>query len=101
MENISQNDIRYKEAEKRVKKIKSFYMSVIIYVFVNIFILFLNYKALKAEQTIWELKYFALPFFWGMGLLIYGMVVFIPGFFLGKNWEERKVKQLMEDENKY
>lgn len=99
METIDESDIRYKEAERKVKKIKNFYSFTFIYVAVNIFVLFLNYRELKPEQTIWSLKYFALPIFWGIGVFGYGMSVFLPGFVLGNNWEEKKIKELMDKEH--
>ena len=34
--------------------------------------------------------------FWGIGLLAHGLSVFLPGMILGNNWEERKIKELME-----
>lgn len=98
MENIDQNDLRYKEAERKVKKIKNFYVFTFIYFAVNIFILFLNYRELETGQTIWSLKYFSLPIFWGIGVVGYGMSVFLPGFLLGNNWEEKKIKELMDKE---
>ncbi|ANF50692.1 histidine kinase [Chryseobacterium glaciei] len=98
MENIDQNDLRYKEAERRVKKIKNFYVFIFIYFAVNIFILFVNYRELEPGQTIWSLKYFSLPIFWGTGVVGYGMSVFLPGFVLGNNWEEKKIKELMNKE---
>lgn len=98
MENIDQNDLRYKEAERKVKKIKNFYVFTFIYFAVNIFILFLNYRELEPGQTIWSLKYFSLPIFWGIGVIGYGMSVFLPGFLLGNNWEEKKIKELMDKE---
>ncbi|RKS96554.1 2TM domain-containing protein [Chryseobacterium defluvii] len=99
MENINENDIRYKEAARRVKRLKNFYVFTFIYVAVNLFILFLNYKELKPGETIWRMEYFVLPFFWGIGLIGYGMSVFLPGFLLGNKWEEKKIKELM-DKNK-
>lgn len=98
MEKIGENDIRYKEAERRVKRIKSFYVMTFIYFAVNAFILFLNYRELRDGETIWQLKYFSLPIFWGIGVIGYGMSVFLPGFILGNKWEERKIKELMEKE---
>ncbi|MCS3530194.1 2TM domain-containing protein [Chryseobacterium sp. JUb7] len=98
MENIDENDFRYKEAERRVKKIKNFYVFSFVYLAVNIFILFLNYQDLKPGETIWRWQYFALPFFWGVGLIIYGMNVFLPKFLLGNDWEEKKIKELMDKE---
>lgn len=98
MENIDKDDIRYREAERRVKKIKNFYVFTFIYFAVNIFILFLNYRGLKPDESIWRLKYFSLPLFWGIGVIGYGMSVFLPGFVLGNKWEEKKIKELMEKE---
>ncbi|GAB0154843.1 2TM domain-containing protein [Chryseobacterium sp. Alg-005] len=99
MENMNENDIRYKEAARRVKRIKNFYVFTFVYAAVNLFILFLNYKELEPGETIWKAKYFMLPFFWGIGLIGYGMSVFLPGFILGNKWEEKKIKELM-DKNK-
>jgi hypothetical protein len=99
MENFNADDIRYKEAAKKVKRIKSFYVFAFIYFAVNVFILFLNYRELNPGQTIWQFKYFALPFFWGIGLVIYGLNTFLPGFLFGSKWEEKKIKELM-DKNK-
>ncbi|MCJ8152843.1 2TM domain-containing protein [Chryseobacterium sp. SSA4.19] len=98
MENISKNDIRYKEAEKQVKRIKQFYIFVFIYIVVNIFILFLNFRELKPGETIWQLKYFSLPLFWGIAVVIHAMRTFIQGFMLGSNWEDRKIREFMEKE---
>ena len=42
---------------------------------------------------------------WGVGVLINGIIVFDAIPFLNKNWEERKIKQFIEEEkskqNKY
>lgn len=96
MEPISKDDIRYKEAEKQVKRIKQFYVSLFIYLTVNIFILILNYRELKPGETIWQLKYFSLPLFWGIAVFIQAMRAYIPGFMLGSKWEDRKIRELME-----
>jgi hypothetical protein len=98
MENIGKDDIRYKDAERRVKKIRRFYTFIFIYFAVNIFILYMNYRDLKPNETIWQLKYFSLPLFWGIGVIGYGMSVFLPGFILGNKWEEKKIKELMDKE---
>ncbi len=99
MENINQDDIRYKEAERRVKKIKNFYVFVFIYLAVNCFILLINCKELKPHETIWQLKYFTLPLFWGIAVVVYGFRVFVPGFIFGNNWEEKKIREFMEKES--
>jgi hypothetical protein len=48
MNPISKDDLRYKEAEKRVKKIKNFYVFAFVYFAVNIFILIMNYRQIRS-----------------------------------------------------
>ena len=94
----AQDEIKYQEALKRVKKIKGFYTHAIVYVFVNIMIVFLNVKNLDPGETYFQFKNFMTAFFWGIGLLAYGLSVFVPNWIMGQNWEERKIKEFMEKE---
>ena len=90
-----QDDIKYLEAKKRVKKLKGFYSHLTIYILVNLFIVFINIQDLKPGESYFQYKNFITLFFWGIGLLAHGMSVFVPQFVLGRNWEERKIKELM------
>ena len=94
----AQDEIKYQEALKRVKKIKGFYTHAIVYVFVNIMIVFLNVKNLDPGETYFQFKNFMTAFFWGIGLLAHGLSVFVPNWIMGQNWEERKIKEFMEKE---
>ncbi|WP_291135997.1 2TM domain-containing protein [Flavobacterium sp. UBA7663] len=94
----TQDEIKYQEALKRVKKIKGFYTHAIVYVFVNIMIVFLNVKNLDPGETYFQFKNFLTAFFWGIGLLAHGLSVFVPNWIMGQNWEERKIKEFMEKE---
>ena len=94
----TQDEIKYQEALKRVKKIKGFYTHAIVYVFVNIMIVFLNVKNLDPGETYFQFKNFMTAFFWGIGLLAHGLSVFVPNWIMGQNWEERKIKEFMEKE---
>lgn len=94
----TQDEIKYQEALKRVKKIKGFYTHAIVYVFVNIMIVFLNVKNLDPGETYFQFKNFMTVFFWGIGLLAHGLSVFVPNWIMGQNWEERKIKEFMEKE---
>lgn len=98
MKNIDEKDIQYREAQRKVKKIKNFYLSVFIYVAVNLFILYLNYRELDSGETIWQIEYFILPIIWGAVLLVYGISVYFSGFMLGSKWEAKKIKELMDKE---
>ena len=94
----TQDEIKYQEALKRVKKIKGFYTHAIVYVFVNIMIVFLNVKNLDPGETYFQFKNFMTAFFWGIGLLAHGLSVFVPNWIMGQDWEERKIKEFMEKE---
>ena len=94
----TQDEIKYQEALKRVKKIKGFYTHAIVYVFVNIMIVFLNVKNLDPGETYFQFKNFMTAFFWGIGLVAHGLSVFVPNWIIGQNWEERKIKEFMEKE---
>jgi hypothetical protein len=94
----TQDEIKYQEALKRVKKIKGFYTHAIVYIFVNIMIVFLNVKNLDPGETYFQFKNFMTAFFWGIGLVAHGLTVFVPNWIMGQNWEERKIKEFMEKE---
>ncbi len=77
----------YFKAKQRVKEIKEFYGNLISYCVVIPFLIFINY------YTYWEFQWFWFPLFgWGIGLTIHGFSVF--GY--GSDWEERKIRELME-----
>lgn len=94
----NQDEIKYQEAIKRVKKIKSFYTHAAVYVVINIMIIIVNIQNLDAGESYFKLENFSTAFFWGIGLLSHGFSVFIPGIIMGNNWEEKKIKELMEKE---
>lgn len=96
MENFSKDNIRYREAERRVKKIKGFYIHAMVYFFANIFIFAAKALNLDAGETFWEWDLLKLPFYWGIGLAIHGLSIFLPTIILGRDWEENKIKELME-----
>lgn len=99
METINnQDNIRYLEAKKRVKKLKGFYSHLTIYLLVNLLIVFINIQDLKPGESYFQYKNFITLFFWGIGLAVHGLSVFVPQFVLGKDWEERKIRELMDKE---
>jgi len=84
----NENNAYYK-AKQRVKEMKEFYGNLTSYCLVIPFLIFINY------YTYWDFKWFWFPLFgWGLGLSIHGFSVFS----YGANWEERKIKELMDKE---
>jgi hypothetical protein len=85
---------RYYQAKKRVEDIKGFYGNLIAYIVCNGFFLVLN--LITSPNELW----FFWPLLgWGIGVLFHGMKVFNYSPFLNKNWEERKIQELIEKEN--
>lgn len=102
MENQFQKDERYFDAQKKVKSIKGFYIHFTVYFFVNMFLSIQIYLSAKhslnpeLENEFWRWESFSTALFWGIGILAHGASVFWSNY--GKNWEERKIKELMEKE---
>lgn len=98
MEANYKENFRYKQAQKKVKHIKGFYVHLTIYLFINAAIVIVNLQNhhFTAGKDLWVL--FTTPFFWGIGLFFHWVRVFGPNVIFGKEWEERKVKELMDKE---
>ncbi|WP_419869368.1 2TM domain-containing protein [Chryseobacterium sp. CT-SW4] len=81
-----EEDASYAKAKKRMKEIKSFYANLISYCVIIPFLVILN--LITSPKNLW----FYWPMLgWGMGLISHGLSVFT----IGKNWEEKKIKKLM------
>lgn len=96
MENYNENDFKYLEAVKRVKRIKGFYIHLLVYICVNSFIVYINFQDLKPGESYFQWQNFLTLLFWGVGLAAHGLSVFLPNFILGKDWEEKKIRELMD-----
>lgn len=96
MENYNENDFKYLEAAKRVKRIKGFYIHLLVYICVNSFIVYINFQDLKPGESYFQWQNFLTLLFWGVGLAAHGLSVFLPNFILGKDWEEKKIRELMD-----
>lgn len=97
---MNTEEIRYREAQKRVKRIKGFYTHAIIYVIINIMVFISNAREIPDGESILQWRTLMTPVTWGVGLLAHGLSVFVPNLILGKDWEERKIKEFMEEEKK-
>ncbi len=83
-------NIAYHRAAKRVKELKSFYGNLISYCIVIPFLTIFN--LLTSPGQLW----FYWPMLgWGIGLTAHAMNVFA----IGKNWEEKKIQEILNKEN--
>lgn len=97
---------QYIKAKKRVKAIKGFYVHAIVYVIVNIFLSgIIIFGLLQSGDTLNEVisnfGVYSTWIFWGIGMFFHWLGVFgFKSLGLGKDWEEKKIKELMEKEDK-
>lgn len=98
METYNEETLQYLSAKEQVKRIKGFYSHLTVYLIVNAILIYINIYYDHEAWNSWE-NYFS-TLVWGVGLSIHGCVVFFPNIILGKKWEERKIKELMNKELK-
>ena len=92
MENFNQNEIKYLEAQKRVKTLQGFYIHSAVYLLVNLFIIG---QSVQRGSSLSDLDNYWTAIFWGVGFLGHAISVFLPNIIMGKDWEERKIRELM------
>ena len=88
------NDLeRYQKAQKRVQEIKSFYRHLLVSSIVMGALIYINLKFTpEVYWFLWVLLGTAIP------IIFHGIKVFNVVPFFNKDWEEKKVKQFMEEE---
>jgi 2TM domain len=96
MENTNYTQEQYQQAKKKVEEIKGFYSHLTSYILVIAFLIFINLR--YSPKHLW---FFWPAFGWGIGLLFHAIGTFDIIPFFGKNWEQRKIDELMKkNENK-
>lgn len=97
--------IKYLRAKKRVEKIKGFYVHLIVYLTVNTFLSGIIIFGIMQEEgdslgeVIQNFGVYSTWVFWGIGIFFHWLGVF--GFnVVGKNWEERKLKEILDNEER-
>ncbi|MBF4472464.1 2TM domain-containing protein [Flavobacterium sp. HJJ] len=96
MENQNkEGEERYYNARKKVEEIKGFYGNLISYIVVNCFLVIINLVTSPGHLWFyWPLMW------WGLGVIFHGLKVFNCLPFFGKDWEEQKIKELIDKEEK-
>ena len=86
---------KYLRAKERVAEIKKFYTSLFFYIVFIAFLAGLNYYT-NEWRYMWFL-WAALG--WGIGLIFQAAKAFNWNPFINKDWEERKIKELMDKDD--
>jgi len=86
---------KYLRAVEQVEEIKGFYSSLLAYCIVIPILIYINLNYVPQFHWFW------FPMLgWGIGMTVQGFKAFGPNKLLGKNWEERKIKEFMENDKK-
>ena len=83
-------DLAYKRVRKRVKAIRGFYYSLMCYCIVIPILIYVNLT--YSPQFYW---FFFSACGWGIGLVFQAMMAFNAIPFTGKEWEDKKIKELI------
>ncbi len=83
---------KYIRAVERVEKMKEFYQNLATYLVMIPVFIFINLKFVPQFHWFW------FPIFgWGIGVLFQGLEAHNYSMFMGRNWEDRKIKELMNN----
>lgn len=96
---------KYLRAKKRIKEIKGFYSHLVAYIVINLFlssvIIFglTNDDGYSFSEAFSNFGVYSVWIFWGIGLFFHWLGVFgFKSLVFGKQWEEEKIKEYMEQE---
>jgi len=86
-------DKRYEKAKERVEAIKGFYGNLTSYCIVIPILIFINIKTTDFPWAIFP------TLGWGFGVTVHGLQAYGINPIFGKGWEERKMREFMDDDN--
>ncbi|TJY36204.1 2TM domain-containing protein [Pontimicrobium aquaticum] len=103
--NYSDKERAYLNAQCRVEKLRNFYIHLIVFIVVNSVIstvkIIRNMQNGESfQEAFFDWNTFGLWMLWGIGLAIHAFAIFGLAFILGNNWEEQKIKQFMQEEER-
>ena len=90
---MNTEEIKFQKAQERVKEIKGLYIHLIVYIVVNLILFSIN--IIFSPAYLW----FFWPLMgWGIGLAMHTLSVYGFGRWFSADWEERKIREIMEKE---
>ncbi|GLB51686.1 histidine kinase [Neptunitalea chrysea] len=93
-------DEAYVRAKIRVKKMKGFYAHLASYIMVNLFLIGLIVFSGGGVESLTRFGTWSTAFFWGIGVAFHAFGVFGKDVMFNKDWENRKMKEFLDKENK-
>ncbi len=89
--NVNDRNLKYQKAKEKVDAIKGFYSNLLAYCIVIPILVYINYRTSDFPWAIFP------AIGWGFGLLMNGLCAFGFNPIFGKVWEERKIKEFMQN----
>lgn len=94
-----EQDLKYNRAKRRVAEIKGFRIHFTIYLMLNLLIALGNAISNGAAgKAIFQSYMIFTPVFWGIGLGIHALRVFVGNSVFSSAWEARQIAKYMEEE---
>ena len=84
---------KYARAKEHIENLKGFYIHFSIYLIMVPVFIFLNFRSTDFPWALFPI------FGWGFGVAGHAMETFDYNPFLGKNWEEKKMREFMEKDD--
>ena len=94
-QNVTNDQERYERAKGRVEILRGFYVHAIVFVIVNLGLA--AYNLAMNPDRIWFIYVLG---GWGIGLIAHGAYALGSGRFLGEAWQERKIREEMDREQR-
>ncbi len=98
----TKKSLAYLRAKKKVETLKGLYGHLAVYIIVNIAIILVSANVFNAKEINFaHWSNYVTAIFWGIGLVSHALYVFfvmnVNNNFL-KRWEEKKIKQFLEED---
>ncbi|MCD0471358.1 2TM domain-containing protein [Flavobacterium sp. JAS] len=92
--NYSEAELHY-QAQKKVKEIRKFYEHLTVYVLCNPIVIIENLMTSPGYLYFWWCL-----LGWGVAIVLHGLKAFDCFPFFNKEWEEQKIKEIIDREEK-
>lgn len=98
----TKKSLAYLSAKKKMETLKGFYSHLTVYIIINTAIVLVSANAFDtSESDFSRWGIYVTPIFWGIGLVAHAIYVCFVLYFkinFMKRWEEKKIKQFLEED---
>jgi len=90
---MNEEEKKYQRAREKVEALKGFYVHIGGYITINLLLFLIN--MIVSPDRLW----FFWPLMgWGIAIALHAFRVFGAGGMFGTDWEERKIREFLENE---